>query len=211
MTLIHVPIKDLAYCLAVSQHWHRTILGSIALRRALFLEPSPTREYIKSVARDGSKQVYAILREPVKGSLAIVEPHPALLPLTESHEVWVKDTRWIACDIFRNVRPETLLFQPPLKKVIVWQRREDSTRKLIHEVVCDGGVTFDALLGKIRVKREKHEESCRQTVDGCCRRVVLGREMCKVYAWGAVTSGQDEVRNAREALAKSDASMAESE
>lgn len=135
----------------------------------MFLEPSLTREYIKSVAQHGSKQVYALILEPVKGNLAIVNPHPAILPLTESHEVWVKETSWIACDILRRVRPETLLFQPPIAKVIVWQRREDSTPKLIPEVVCDGGVTFDVLLRAIRVKREKHEESCKQTVHGCCQ------------------------------------------
>ena len=84
MTLLHLSINDLARCLAVSRHWHRSILGSIVLRRTLFLEPSPTREYIKSVAQHGSKQVYTLLSSPVKGNLAIVEPHPAILPLTES-------------------------------------------------------------------------------------------------------------------------------
>jgi hypothetical protein len=103
------------------------------------------------------------------------------------------------CDVLRNVRPETLLFQPPIAKVIVWQRREDSTRKLIHEVVCPDGVTFGALLSAIRVKRERHEESCKGTIGGCCYGSVGGREMCKVYAWGAVMPGQDEVKNARKA------------
>jgi hypothetical protein len=175
MTLSHLSINDLTHCLAVSKHWHTSILSSLILRRTLFLEPSPTREYIKSMAQDRGKPMYALLREPVKGSLAIVEPHPAILPLTESHEVWVKETRWMYCDVLRRVRPETLLFQPPIAKVIVWQRREDSTRKLIHEVVCADGVTFGALLDAIRVKREKHEKSCIGTVGGCCYGKVGGR------------------------------------
>jgi hypothetical protein len=115
------------------------------------------------------------------------------------------------CDVLRRLRPETLLFQPPLVKVIVWQRREDSTRKLIHEVVRSEGVTFDALLDAIRVKRERHEESCRGTIGGCCHGVVGGREMCKVYAWGAVTPNQDEVRSAREALSKAQSAVSEVE
>jgi hypothetical protein len=32
--------------------------------------------------------------------------------------------------------------------------------------------------------------------------MVGGREMCKVYAWGAVTGCQEEVRSAKEALAE---------
>jgi hypothetical protein len=79
------------------------------------------------------------------------------------------------CDVLRRVRPETLLFQPPIAKVIVWQRREDSTRKLIHEFVCADGVTLGALLDAIRVKREKHEKSCIGTVGGCCYGKVGGR------------------------------------
>lgn len=175
-------MKDLARCLAVSKHWHSTILGSYVLRRTLFLEPSPTREYIKSVSQNGQRPVYALLREPVKGSFAIIEPHPAILPLTESHEVWVKETRWIFCDLLRNVRPATLVFQPPIEKVIVWQRRENSTRKLIHEVVCPEGVTFGALLGAKHLKREKHEETCSKTSNECCHGTTEDREMCKVYA-----------------------------
>jgi hypothetical protein len=169
------------------------------------------REYIKSISQHGNKPSYALLNKPVKGSLAIVDPHPAILPLTDSHEVWVKETRWMHCDILRRVKPETLLFQPPIAKVIVWQRCEDSTRKLIHEVVCPDGVTFDALLRSICVKRESHEESCRGTIGGCCHGMVGGREMCKVYAWGAVTPGQDEVRSAREALSKTQSAVLEVE
>jgi len=139
MTLIYLSINDLTHCLAVSKRWHTAILGSHVLRRTLFLEPSPTREYIKFVAQTGQRPAYVLLHDPVKGSFAIINPHPAILPLTDSHEIWVKETRWIYCDLLRNVRPATLVFQPPIKKVIVWQRREDSTRKLIHEVVCPEG------------------------------------------------------------------------
>lgn len=104
-----------------------------------------------------------------------------------------------------------MLFQPPLNQVIVWQRREDSTRKLIHEIVCPEGVTFGALLGAIRVKHERHEKSCSGTTGGCCHGLVGGREMCKVYAWGAVTPGQDEVRSAREAIPKAQSAVSEVE
>lgn len=182
MTLSHLSTKDLTHCLAVSKHWHTSILNSLILRRTLFLESSPTREYVKPIAQDGNKRSYALLKKPVKGSLSIVEPHPAILPLTESHEVWVKETRWMYCDALRNIRPETLIFQPPIAKVIVWQRREDSTRILIHEVVRSEGVTFGALLDAIRVKREKHEEACSKTVNECCHGSAGDREMCKVYA-----------------------------
>lgn len=115
------------------------------------------------------------------------------------------------CGVLRRVSPETLLFQPPIVKVIVWQRREDSTRKLIHEVVRSEGVTLDALLGAIRVKRERHEEYCKGTIGGCCYGKVGGREMCKVYAWGAVTPGQEEVRSARETLSRAHSAVLEFE
>lgn len=115
------------------------------------------------------------------------------------------------CELLRHTRPETLLFQPPIAKVIVWQRREDSMRKLIHEVVCPDGVTFGALLGAIRSKRERHEESCRVTVGGCCQGTIGGREMCKMYAWGAVTPGQEEVRSAREAFSRAQSAVSEIE
>ena len=113
------------------------------------------------------------------------------------------------CGVLGCLRPETLVFQPPVEKVIVWQRRGVEGRRLIHEVVGFGGVTFGALLGAIRVKREKHVESCNGMSGGCCRGTVGEQEMCKVYAWGAVTSCQDEVKGAREAEARSVASVSE--
>jgi hypothetical protein len=91
----------------------------------------------------------------------------------------------------------------------VWQRRENSPRKLIHEAVCPEGVTFGALLSAIRVKREKHEETCSLAGNGCCHGTAGGREMCKIYAWGAVTTSQDEVRSAREATVRSESSVSE--
>jgi len=51
------------------------------------------------------------------------------------------------CGVLGCVRPETLVFQPPVAKVIVWQRRGEEGRRLIQEVGCEGGVTFGALLG----------------------------------------------------------------
>lgn len=207
MTLTLLSINDLNSCLAISEQWHTTILGSHVLRHTLFLDPSPTRVYIKSITQNGQRPVYTLPRQPVKGSFAIIDPHPAILPLTESHEVWVKETRWIDCDLLRNVHPMTLVFQPPIKKVIVWQRRENSSRKSIHEVVRPEGVTFGALLGAIRVKREKHEEACSKTSNECCHGTAGGRETCKLYAWGAVTTCQDEARSARGAVAKSGSSI----
>ena len=153
--------------------------------------------------------MYGLRREPVKGSFAIIEPHPAILPLTDSHEIWVKETRWIGCDLLQHVRPSALIFQPPIEKVIVWQRRENSPRKLIHEAVCPEGVTFGALLSAIRVKREKHEETCSLAGNGCCHGTAGGREVCKIYAWGAVTTSQDEVRSAREATVRSESFVSE--
>lgn len=109
-TLTLLSINDLTSCLAVSKHWHTTILGSQVLRRTLFLDPSPTREYIKSITQNGQRPLYALLREPLKGSFAFIDPYPAILPLTESHKVWVKETRWIDCDLLRNVRPHDIGF-----------------------------------------------------------------------------------------------------
>lgn len=71
-------------------------------------------------------------------------------------------------------------------------------------------VTFGALLGAIRVTRDRHEETCNKTSDECYHGTVGDREMCKVYAWGAVTSCQDEVRSAQEAVAKSESCLSES-
>ena len=43
-----LPTKDLTRALTVSKHWQKSILGSVVLRRNLFLDPEPITEYLTS-------------------------------------------------------------------------------------------------------------------------------------------------------------------
>lgn len=45
MTLALLSTKDLTRSLAVSRHWHKTILSSVILRRNLFLDYPLKREF----------------------------------------------------------------------------------------------------------------------------------------------------------------------
>ena len=39
MVLSHLETRDLTHALSVSKYWHQTILGTVELRRNLFLAP----------------------------------------------------------------------------------------------------------------------------------------------------------------------------
>jgi len=132
MILSFASTKDLTRSLAVSKHWQRSILGSTALRRKLFLDPEPKTEYF-------SIKFSVFHREKNDDtSRSIHEPHPLLLPYISPTARTCLQVNEIPTESLRTIHPETLLFQPPLNRIQVDCSRHEALTILtnIH------GVTF---------------------------------------------------------------------
>jgi hypothetical protein len=159
MILAYLSIKDLTRSLAVSKHWYATILGSLALRRILFLEPDHIRSEYLHVAW-GTRECRATLIREARDehSLTIVEAHPVLKIISDDPRRIVRSsvhTDRILCSSLQAVHPSTLLFQPPGETVYatlipgqMGRGRKSYLRRFVVERT--GGVTFGALLTEWR-------------------------------------------------------------
>jgi len=171
MILLNVfSAKDLTRSLAVSKHWRSSILRSTTLRRKLFLDPDPRREYLP-------------FRPSVFGETAtswpIHEPHPILQPYSINAETYGPNlgVNRVPRKSLRTVHPATLLFQPPLNSIEVTCLGCGA----VETVVRFSGVTFGQL-----VELLDHDECIKDT--------------CRLFRSGALASNAEKVMDAREAI-----------
>jgi hypothetical protein len=198
MILAYLSIKDLTRSLAVSKHWYATILGSLALRRILFLEPDHIRSEYLHVAW-GTRECRATLIREARDehSLTIVEAHPVLKIISDDPRRIVRSsvhTDRILCSSLQAVHPSTLLFQPPGETVYatlipgqMGRGRKSYLRRFVVERT--GGVTFGALLTEMET-----------IYDGKLSRT--DEDICNFYIESAMETSAGALKNAREALAE---------
>lgn len=213
----HLQTKDLTRALTVSKHWQKSILGSIALKRILFLEAAPEKEYLyheSVLAPEGYGYVsrYSLIFERKEGATTIVELHPALVPYSKSFTdlscSYVKIGRkYMSCDRLRAVHPATFLSQPPLEGVRVSyiKGRSHWIERAFRET---GGMTFGKLLRAMSSLWEDNKDEFMLTHPRYAGyvREEENEEKCKVFAPNVVASDSDEVETARKELAKAQTS-----
>lgn len=217
MILSYLQTKDLTRALTVFKRWQKTILGSIALKRILFLEAAPENEYLyfDSVPAKKSRGYvtrYSLVYERKERGTTIVKLHPALVPHSESFTELFRSCIEIGrehmyCDRLRAVHPATCLSQPPLENVKVSYTRGLSrwTDVVFRET---GGMTFGALLRAMSSLREEDKDGKLFPYRPYDNYVTLeeGKERCRLFAPEVVASNSDEVKTAREALVKAQSS-----
>ena len=167
MILSHLPTKDLARSLVVLKHWQRSSLAAVVLRRKLFLFPNPKREYLMydpDARGDRFRISSVLLREPCSISRPIHEPHPILLPHSDSTGVISIEIRGVPYQALRTVDPETFLFQPPLNDVQVYYEYSGIGISIHYKL----GMTFGQLIKEIDELRALYthhnkdkDETCR--------------------------------------------------
>lgn len=217
MILSNLQTKDLTRALTVSRRWQKCILGSITLKRILFLEAAPEKEYpyfdsVPAPRGPGYVTRYSLIYERKERGTTIVELHPALIPhsdsFTELSWSYVEIGRtYPSCDFLRTVHPATFLSQPPLEEVKLSYVRGPSrwTDVVFRET---GGMTFGALLRAMSSLQEEDKDGDMFPYRYRDLLVFLEEsgEKCKIFAGHVVASNSDEVETAREALAKAQSS-----
>jgi hypothetical protein len=205
MVLSHLPIRDLTRSLSVSKQWNSTILGSMDLRRTLFLEPAPAQEHLEYRLRyevntsrypEKCRKPPVIIYEPSEDSKIVIEPHPVIASACDLESRAHQDIRSLSLKELKTVSPSTLLFQPPLKEISVCYGPVS--------VPGSAGATFGAIVegfGKARVLAEAvlsyglwpSCETYSELLDGT-------NDSISIVTWGALASNANCVKIAREAL-----------
>jgi hypothetical protein len=208
MVLSHLPIRDLTRSLSVSKQWNSTILGSRDLRRNLFLEPAPVKEYLehkkwykikKGHYTEKRERQPVIIYEPSEHSQIIAEPHPVIASACNLESRADQDIRGLSLEDFKTVSPSTLLFQPPPKRISVCYGPEIVSRSPV--------MTFGAIVEgfeKARKSAEKmvllfvergfgHEETYSKMLDGT-------DDSISMVTWEALASNANCVKVARKAM-----------
>lgn len=158
----------------VSKYCQQVILGSVELRRSLFLEPSPATEFVE-LDDEQELELTApslhITHEPGHSSRVIVKAHPALSALKHrafilrmyARQGWLcppRSTHSTSYATLQKVPPSTLLFQPPPPRVKAWYRG--------YSFVLEPqrGLTFGALAEGLQDLRDQ----CQKTIDKLVKR-----------------------------------------
>ncbi|TLD08167.1 hypothetical protein E2P81_ATG10478 [Venturia nashicola] len=135
--LTHLPIKDLTRALTVFQQWRKVVIGSIKLRRTLFLEPCQAKDYLSP---GENKYAPVERRKPnIVHERVVGLPSPRYLSTT--------------AEKLKAVSPSTLLFQPPVEQIRIHSG-------LFHKVTnCTGGVTFGTLIEEVELLVRCHNQN----------------------------------------------------
>lgn len=203
-------MKDLSRALSVSKQFDRTILDSMELRRTLFLEPEPAREYLEFM-RGRDQRCYdvwnssqpVVVRRPLGAhefsqnlTRVIVQPQNSLWRVGDFYleDVNAHEVRMSVSDfqVFRTAPPSAFLFQPPLDNVTIanWGRRA--------QLEIPGGVTFGAVVQAIEKIRAATKELIVRSPRFAERLCGLEDQMSlAINASGAVVDGVKHVRTAR--------------
>lgn len=213
MTLSHLSTKDLTRCLTISKYWKDSILGSLVLRRKLFLEPVPDKEWEYLEYADEEEDwdltclwippAYApsLVRAPTKRgcSLTIVEPHPIILPKINNVTPTYVESDHMPCDRLRTVPPETFLFQPPgFEELTVEYKWGHPRYKRLSYIESARGVTFGDILKSLDELRQLNVDEGYDDFD----RSEESGEIFLFKAAEVIASTAVKVKAAREALAK---------
>lgn len=178
MILSLLPINSLTRALPVSKHWNSAILNSPQLRRTLFLEPAPAKIHLEWKtdvdARWYEEEEFAcrayhpvIVSQASQGSKVVVVAHPILQP--RGHLFTSLETHWVDCKSYRMVPRPTLLFQPPLAKVLLQMRGGDDITIERREGVTFGDIYRE--LDKLKFWNPKSalRASLKESRLGCLR------------------------------------------
>lgn len=196
LILSRLSTKDLTRALTVSKHWQKSILGSVVLRRNLFIEAAPKQEYLNYSQGQMGEWAPSIAHEPNKNSKTIVELHPILLPHSNPRAKASIEIGSVSYEVLHTVQPSTLLFQPPLERI--GMRCLTPRMKLVGDTELERthGVTFGTVLEAMVSVRGHHGD------DGCVG--FEGVELFSLFILGGVVARN--ARMVREALAQAHSS-----
>lgn len=149
MILSLLPINSLTHALPVSKDWNSAILNSPQLRRILFLEPAPAKTHLEWKTDVDTKwyeeekfadRAYrpVIVSQASQSSEVLVVANPILQPRNQLFTSL--ETHWVDCKRYTMVPPTTLLFQPPLAKVLLQMRGGDDITIERREGITFGDV-----------------------------------------------------------------------
>jgi len=228
MILLYLSTKDLTRALTVSKYWQKSILGSVTLKRILFLEAAPKKEFLRMVLDEDRNWVSSLLDKPEKNCKVITEPHPMLAPYINRYEPTgtYLSIAAVPCDTLRTVHPSAFLFQPPLKNIEMAYLKLSAHCEHWGRGRYPGGATFGDLLKKVdalRIQSEEHGElSSASSWDYdsdysvemitpaqahvAAQRAAGVEEIYSVDANRAIATSADLVKTAREARAKEQSS-----
>ncbi|TLD08166.1 hypothetical protein E2P81_ATG10477 [Venturia nashicola] len=207
--LSYSSARDLTRSLTVSKQWHQIILGSVQLRRQLFLEPVRTNEYLhqvllnKSLDRKDPRRYQRFISSERHGKCTsrdckrtcrlIVEPHASLAP----YHCGDISGRIIlpSIDILKSAPAATLVTQPPLDGLAIecggWAENIRPTEAWTF------GAAIEAFEGLLKTSEE-----------GRARKLELGEQsvwraehsMFVIWCLSSVSTELTEVKAARQAL-----------
>lgn len=143
LILIHLPIRTLSRALSVSKHCRDVITSNRQLRHTLFLESTPTSEYlitkgwtvetttVSGIREQSQRRVLIVVQDRCQVSeddRLIVKALPALHalptsrynPRAEDYQLPNCRTQHLFCDTIKKLPANTLLFQPPVTSVIMY-------------------------------------------------------------------------------------------
>jgi hypothetical protein len=158
---MHLSIESLAPALKVSRYCRQVILGSLELRRVMFLEPAPIMKHLepqREYHEDHTLTSLDIVDEPSENSFLIVKPHPALVKIADMYDNNRTSTcgypdgpsHGIADRTMETMQPNVLLFQPRPSNVTIHYRGQQIAMDREKDF------TFGAVTEKLR---RAHEES----------------------------------------------------
>lgn len=207
MVLSHLPIRDLTRSLSVSKQWNSTILGSMELRRTLFLEPAPVKEHLEyqlwytiEPRRRPDRRSMAlpvIVYEPSEHSKVVVEPHPVIASACNLESRSYQEVRELSLERLKTVSPSTLLFQPPPKRVSVHYglARLPGPAEVTSGAIVEGYEKARELAEKMvsLSLAPDFEHEYRELLDGT-------EDSIGMVTWDALASNANCVKVAREAM-----------
>lgn len=152
------------------------ILGSIELRRILFLDPSPATTFIGSADEQvlGSESTSLHnMRKPSHNSRVIINAHPALIPpekigvtafdsYLQMRRIHLFNSTYSVSHLtIQSMPPSTLLFQPSPPQVRVF-----CYDQFVLEL--EEGLTFGALAKELRDSRDQYQKKIDKLVKLPC-------------------------------------------
>lgn len=204
MVLSQLEIKGLTRALSVSKYWRQTILGTIELRRDLFLAPKEKADEFLQWKQAWLEWEPFIVHEPTSSSKPIVKVHPILSPkpATRTNLDTFQPHPWL-----RMVSPSTFLTQPPVTEVKIEQKAfsiaytDSHTHKFVLKRAQ--GVTFGDVVQEMgaRHAREPSSEGVPDEENFGPNDKIQDEQRCtRIEAYGVVADASNWVRVARERL-----------
>jgi len=167
---VNFSIESLVRALTVSKYCRQVILGSVELRRILFLDPSPATEFLEWDDTQ-TLSVPKITSSPSQNSRMIVKAHPSLrlqrdmcitLYLHCYGSRSSSSNYSLSLITMQTIPPSTLLFQPSPAKVKISYSGHSFTLQQ------KGGLTFGAMAEGWRELRRRSQKEIGKLVKLPC-------------------------------------------